>query len=64
MLAELPRYGEIFFDDFTAYTANGNHFDIDSGTSISMVANNGVTVISDPTLEGSGDMASCAYTGP
>lgn len=64
MLAELPRYGEIFFDDFTAYTANGNHFDIDSGTSISMVADDGVTMVSEPTLEGSGDIASCAYTGP
>jgi len=62
-LAGLARYGECYFDDFTAYTANGNNFDIDTGTPISMVAPDGVTVISAPTLEGSADMMSCAYTG-
>lgn len=60
---KLARFGEVFFDDFTAYTANGNHFDIDSGTEIDMVDAAG-NVISKADLEGSGDMMSCTYTGP
>lgn len=62
-LAELPRYGEVYFDEVTAYTAGGNHFDIGLGTPISMVADDGITVISTPTFEGNSDMINCTYTG-
>jgi Peptidase A4 family len=63
-LAELPRYGEVYIDETTAYTANGNAFDIGLGTPISMVADDGVTVISTPTFEDNADMISITYTGP
>lgn len=63
VLAELPRYGEVYFDECTAYTKNGNQFDITFGTPISMVADDGVTVISIPTFEGNTDMINCTYAG-
>jgi hypothetical protein len=63
-LAELPRYGDVFFDDTTAYSARGHAFDIGLGTPISMVADDGVTVISAPTFEADTDSFKCSYTGP
>jgi hypothetical protein len=63
-LAQLPRYGEVYFDEVTAYLKGGVHFDIGTGTPLSMVADDGITVISTPTFEGNSDMLSCAYTGP
>ena len=63
-LAELPRYGEVFFDDTTANSANGISYPIGVGTPISMVADDGVTVISAPTFEGDTDSIKVSYTGP
>jgi Peptidase A4 family len=63
-LAELPRYGEVFFDDTTAYSANGVAYPIGLGTPISMVADDGVTVISAPTFEADTDAIKVSYTGP
>jgi hypothetical protein len=63
-LAELPRYGEVFFDDTTAYSANGVAYPIGVGTPMSMVADDGVTVISAPTFEGDSDAIKVSYTGP
>jgi hypothetical protein len=63
-LAELPRYGEVFFDDTTAYTANGLACPIGLGTAISMVADDGTTVISAPSFEADTDSIKVAYTGP
>ncbi|WP_125609955.1 G1 family glutamic endopeptidase [Specibacter cremeus] len=63
-LAELPRYGEVFFDDTTAYSANGGTFPIGLGTPISMVADDGTTVISAPTFEADTDSFKVSYTGP
>ncbi|MGH3854368.1 MAG: G1 family glutamic endopeptidase [Pseudonocardiaceae bacterium] len=63
-LAELPRYGEVFFDDVTAYTANGLSCPIGIGTPISMVADDNSTVISTPTFEADTDSIKVAYTGP
>jgi hypothetical protein len=64
VLAELPRYGEVFFDDTTAYTAKGLTCAIGLGTAISMVADDGTTVISAPTFEADTDAFKVAYTGP
>jgi hypothetical protein len=63
-LAQLPRYGEVYFDEVTAYTSGGNAFDIGLGTPINMVADDGVTLISNPTFEGNSDMINCTYVGP
>ena len=63
-LAELPRYGEVFFDDTNAYSANGLTCPIGLGTAISMVADDGVTVISAPTFEADTDAFKVSYTGP
>ena len=60
----LPRYGEVFFDDTTAWTANGLGFDIGLGTAMFMLADDGVTTISTPTFEGDTDSFKVAYTGP
>jgi hypothetical protein len=62
-LAQLPRYGEVFFDDTTAYSAKGLSCDIGIGTPISMVADDGVTVISSPTFEGDQDAMKVSFTG-
>ena len=63
-LAELPRYGEVFFDDTTAYSKNGGTFPIGLGTPISMLADDGTTVISTPTFEADTDAFKVSYTGP
>jgi hypothetical protein len=63
-LSQLPRYGEVYFDATTAYTANGKHFNICSGTPISMVDDSRTRVISEPTFEGNPDMINCTYVGP
>jgi hypothetical protein len=63
VLAQLPRYGEVFFDDTNAYSANGLTCPIGLGTSISMVADDGVTVISAPTFEADTDAFKVAYAG-
>jgi hypothetical protein len=60
----LPRYGEVFFDDTTAWSANGTGFDIGDGTAMFMLADDGVTTISTPTFEGDRDSFKVAYTGP
>jgi hypothetical protein len=62
-LTGLPRYGEVYFDECAAYTANGNQFGIGFGTPISMVDDNGRTV-SVPTFEGNPQMIRCTYIGP
>jgi len=62
-LAELPRYGENFFDDTTAYAKSGASYDIGTGTPISMVADDGVTIISTPEIVDS-DAVRMYYTGP
>jgi hypothetical protein len=62
-LATLPRYGEVFFDDTVAYTAGGQVCPIGLGTPISMVANDGVTVISSPTFEADTDSIKLSYSG-
>jgi hypothetical protein len=62
-LAELPRYGEVYFDETTAYSATSVPFDIATGTPISMVADDGMTVISQPIFDYDSDMISCQYTG-
>ena len=46
----------MFFNEVTAYTANGNSVDIGLGTLISMVCSG--NVVSAPTAEGSPDMIS------
>ncbi len=63
-LAELPRYGEVFFDNTTATSANGVAYPIAAGTAMSMVADDGVTVISTPTFEGNPNGVKVSYTGP
>jgi hypothetical protein len=63
-LAELPRYGEVFFDDTTAVSASGVSYPIGLGMAISMVADDGVTVISAPTFEADTDAIKVSYTGP
>jgi peptidase A4-like protein len=62
-LAELPRYGENVFDATTAYTKSGSAYDIGTGTTISMVADDGVTVISTPEVMDA-DAVRMSYTGP
>ena len=62
-LAELPRYGENFFDAVTAYTKSGASYDVGTGTPISMVADDGVTVISTPEIVDT-DAIRMSYTGP
>jgi len=63
-LAELPRYGEVFFDDTTANSASGVSYPIGLGSAISMVADDGSTVISAPTFEADTDAFKVSYTGP
>jgi Peptidase A4 family len=63
VLAELPRYGENFFDAALAVTHSGNVFDLGTGTPISMLADDGVTVISTPEIVDS-DAICMHYTGP
>jgi len=62
--AQLPRYGEVFFDDVVAYTANGLSCPIGLGTPISMVADDCTTVISVPQVEADTDETRLSYTGP
>jgi peptidase A4-like protein len=62
-LAELPRYGENFFDAATAYTKSGATYDLGTGATISMVADDGVTIISTPEVVDS-DAVRMYYTGP
>jgi len=62
-LAELPRYGEVFFDDTTAYSQKGLACPIGLGTGISMVADDLVTVISTPTFEADTDAFKVSYSG-
>ncbi len=62
-LAQLPRYGENFFDAATAYTKSGAAYDLGTGTPISMTADDGVTVISTPEIVDS-DAVRMYYTGP
>lgn len=61
-LAQLPRYGECFFNNVTAHTKSGASFGIGTGTPVSMVADDGSTVISTPNVL-DGDSIRCAYTG-
>ena len=63
-LAELPRYGEVFFDDVTAYSNLENGYPIGLGTPISMLADDGVTVISTPVFEADTDSIKVSYVGP
>ena len=63
-LAELPRYGEVFFDDTTAYSANGLSCPIGIGTPMYMVADDGTTLISSPTFEADTDSIKVSYVGP
>jgi hypothetical protein len=63
-LATLPRYGLIEFNDVVAYSQKSS-WPIAAGTPLSMVANNGVTVISAPDPEsGDADSFVTSYTGP
>ena len=62
-LAELPRYGENFFDAALAVTKSGNVYDLGTGTPISMLADDGVTVISTPEIVDA-DAIRMYYTGP
>lgn len=52
--AQLPLYGEVFFDDTVAHS-DKNAYDIGVGTPISMVAADGTTVLSAATLEANTD---------
>ena len=61
-LAQLPRYGENFFDAVTANTRSGTTYSIGSGTTLSMTADDGVTLISTPEIVDD-DAVRCAYTG-
>jgi hypothetical protein len=63
VLAQLPRYGEVFFDETTAYTANGLSCPIGLGTAISMVADDGSTVISTPIFEADTEDLEVSYSG-
>lgn len=63
-LAELPRYGEVFFDRTVAYSTSSRAYPIGVGTPISMVANDGTTVISAPEFDADTDAFKTAYTGP
>ena len=63
-LAELPRYGLIEFNDVVAYSQKSSG-PIAAGTPLSMVADDGVTVISAPDPEsGDPDSFVTGYTGP
>ncbi len=64
VLAELPRYGEVFFDDTGAHSTRGTFYEIGQGTPISMLADDGKTVISAPTFETDTDSFKVSYTGP
>jgi len=64
VMAELPRYGEVFFDDTTAYSEKEIAYNIGLGTPWSMVADDGVTVISAPTFEADTDAFKVSYLGP
>ncbi|HET6929186.1 MAG TPA: G1 family glutamic endopeptidase [Candidatus Acidoferrum sp.] len=60
---KLPRYGEVFFDEVMAATANGVNFELGTGAPINMLEDDGTTVISkaekiDP------DSIRVSYTGP
>ena len=61
-LAELPRYGENFFNNVTAHTKSGKSYGIGAGTLLSMTADDGTTVISTPSVL-DGDSIRCLYTG-
>ena len=63
-LATLPRYGLIEFNDVTAYSKKSS-WPIAAGTPLSMVGDDGVTVISTPDPEsGDADSFVTSYTGP
>jgi hypothetical protein len=62
VLAELPRYGDNFFDTTTAYTQSTVAYDIGTGTGISMLADDGTTIISSPETVDS-DAIRMHYTG-
>jgi hypothetical protein len=62
-LAQLPRYGSNFFDEATAYTKSGAAFELGTGATLSMVADDGKTVISKPEIVDS-DAVRMEYTGP
>jgi Peptidase A4 family len=63
-LAELPRFGEVFFEDTTAFSASGAAYPIGTGTPISMVADNGTTVLTATSFEADTDAIEVTYTGP
>lgn len=63
VLQQLPRYGESFFDETFAYTKSGVGFGVGIGTPISMLADDGVTIISSPEFVDS-DAIRIHYTGP
>lgn len=64
-LATLPRYGICELNDITAFAKSGASFPIATGTALSMVADDGATVISTPDPEsGDPDSFVCQYTGP
>ncbi len=64
-LATLPRYGICELNDVVAYSQNFNAYPIATGVPLSMVANDGATVISTPDPEqGDTDSFVCTYTGP
>ncbi|MEU5109303.1 G1 family glutamic endopeptidase [Streptomyces sp. NPDC021354] len=62
--SQLPRYGEVFFDDVIAGTVNGLTYPIGLGTPVLMLADDLKTVISTPIFEGDTDALKVSYTGP
>jgi len=63
VLAQLPRFGEAFFDAASARTKSGAIVNLGTGTTVSMVADDGVTVISTPEIVDA-DAIRLYYTGP
>ncbi len=62
-LAELPRYGENLFNSVSAHTKSAASYTIGNATLISMLADNGTTIISTPSTLDS-DSIRMQYTGP
>ncbi len=61
-LAQLPRFGECFFNNVTAQTRSDASDGIGSGTLVPMVADDATTVISTPNVLDR-DSIRCACTG-
>jgi hypothetical protein len=63
-LAQLPRYGFIYFNDVVTVTRKGQVFPMGIANDLIMV-NDAGTQISQPELEsGDADSFVCNYTGP